>query len=96
MRKVFNVKGDYAIFTDKENEDLLFYCMSGEVVNEKFKICQQLDCDEEDVPDEYTLKVYKVEKVDTDVNNNEVYDRIPERIVDFPINRIKWLFLRIG
>lgn len=94
MRKLFIVKGDYPIFTDSQNEDR-FYCMTNKTVEEKNKVLEKYDCYEEDIPPSYTIKAYRVEKAGTNEENIDLYDRIPEAIVDFPIYRIKWIFLKL-
>lgn len=93
MKKKTYIKttGDFLIFSDLLNEDNIF-CLSRQSylqILDKFKINKN---ELNSLPDNETVSVFPLVKVD----ENQVYDfydKIDDNIIDFQINRIRWIWL---
>ncbi len=48
------------------------------------------------VPDEFTIKVSPLRKVGSKDNFTDIYRPSENEIIDFPINRIEWMLIRIA
>jgi hypothetical protein len=91
---IFEADKDSIIFKDSEKEDA-FYCMTQEVLREKMKIAEQFGRREINVPDEFTIKVSPIRKVESKDYFTDIYRPSTEEFIDFPINKIEWIWIRL-
>lgn len=91
---IFEADPDSIIFKDSEREDT-FYCMTQDFLIEKMKITEQFGRREINVPDEYTIKVSPILKVESKDFYTDIYKPKKDELIDFPINKIEWIWIRI-
>ena len=96
MKKQIIFEADYSsiIFKDSESETD-FYRMTEDVLKEKMKITEKYGRKESNVPDEFTIKVNPFRKVGSKNNFTDIYRPSDSELIDFPINKIEWMFIRI-
>lgn len=83
------------IFKDSESETS-FYRMTEDVLQEKMKITAKYGRKELNVPDEFKIKVSPLRKVASKDNFTDIYRPSDSELIDFPINRIEWMIIRIA
>jgi len=93
-QKQLMVDNKYVIFVDAKNENDI-YCMTQESKNEKNKILVEFLNKEANVPDEHTITAFPIVKVGEKDNLTDLYDVDTTKGAAFPINRIKWVFIRL-
>ena len=91
---IFEADTDSIIFKDSECETG-FYIMNQDVLQEKMKITEKFGRRESNVPDEYTIKVSPIRKVESQDYNTDIYRPSTSEFIDFPINRIEWMWIRL-
>lgn len=84
---------EYVAFVDFQNENNL-YCMTRDMLKEKQQKMHHYDREEE-VPSEFTIKAFPMVKVSEKDSFTDNYDIELKTPIDFPINRIKWIFIQL-
>jgi hypothetical protein len=83
----------FVFVADSQNKDN-FYAIPVEENEKQRTIARNYDAIEK-VPDDFTVKVYRMGLVDNTDPQYLKYDIIDSEPIDFPINRIHWLFIKI-
>lgn len=91
---IFEADLDSIIFKDSESETG-FYIMTKEVLQEKIEVTERYGRKESNVPDDYTVKVSPIRKVGSQDYNTDIYRPSTSELIDFPINRIEWMWIRL-
>jgi len=88
--------GSLIVFKDLQS-DSNFYAMTPEVLEEKIRIVRMHGTNyEREVPDNITIKVCPIIfSGKTDKHGNKLYVAQEKTLIDFPINRIEWIFIRM-
>lgn len=85
---------DYTVFSDLDNE-ADYYCMTKKTLEECNKITAKFGFRETEVPDGYNIKAYRVGRIGEKNEQTNYYDIISNQLIDFPINKIKWVVVRV-
>ncbi|MHC1777542.1 MAG: hypothetical protein AB9834_19245 [Lentimicrobium sp.] len=94
-RVVFQASEDIIIFKDSKS-DLKFYGMSKDVLEEKSAITEKFGRVEANVPDEYMIKVIPFILSESKDSNTDIYiPLLNTGLIDFPINRIEWMWIQL-
>ena len=93
-RKLFKTDKKSFIFEDSDSPET-FLCMDQENLHEVNKIAEQYNNNEEEVPDKYIIKAFPIQHTGEKENFCDVYEISSGEAIDFPINRIKWMWLQI-
>lgn len=91
--KILNVPNDYKVFIDVRDEEKV-YAISKEMIEFENRVISQFGITESDVPDGHFVQAKIVGKVNED-HTTETFDIISEQLIDFPINKIKWVWIRL-
>lgn len=91
---IFEADSNSIIFKDSESETS-FYRMTEDVLQKKMEITAKYGRRELNVPDEFTIKVSPLRKVESKDNFTDIYRPSDNELIDFPINRIEWMLIRI-
>ena len=83
----------YHVIADVENKEHFYAIPVAE--NDKQRTISRNYGSAEKVPDKYTVTVYRVGLVDNSDPKYSKYDIIDTDPIDFPINRIHWLFIKL-
>ena len=87
--KCFVVDRKDFIFYDR-NKLSSYYYLTREVFEEVLNITKKYNNKEENVPIEYTIDAFPLEKTGEKDGNNDVYETSSETPVKFPVNKIEW------
>jgi hypothetical protein len=91
--KILNVPEDYAVFPDIRDEEKV-YALSKEMIEFKNRVISQFGITESDVPDGQFVQAKIIGKVNED-HTTETFEIISEQLIDFPINKIKCVWIRL-
>lgn len=102
MRKqiIFEADINSIIFKDSKSEND-FYSMTEDELIKKMEITRKYGSNESNstkessVPDEYTIKVSPFLRVESKDDFTEIYRPSKSELIDFQINKIEWMFIRI-
>lgn len=92
-RIYFKAPKETIIFKDSKSENA-FYGITESVLMEKIKIVKEFGDNEADVPDEYKIEVTPFQFVNH-VNYFTDEYAPTKNIVEFPINRIEWIYIHL-
>jgi hypothetical protein len=85
---------DFVFFVDIRDKSQM-YAITLEENQKELKIKENYDFQEKNVPDEFFVNAYKVEKVGEVNSSFDEYDIINYETIKFPINKIEWVFIRV-
>ena len=83
----------YVVFADTNNHEIL-YAITKEEQKKKIEIVRRYNNKEEEVPEEYTVKAYRMGMVENGDPYYSKYDIIDKNPIDLPINRIYWIWIQ--
>ncbi|HQB77702.1 MAG TPA: hypothetical protein PLJ52_05100 [Tenuifilaceae bacterium] len=93
-RIIFEAPEDLIIFKDSQSE-IECYAITRKVLEEKMKIVEKFGGKEIDVPDEYKIKVHPIRFFKHKDQYTDIYKPTLDEIVDFPINKIEWIWIQV-
>lgn len=91
-RLVFD-PSEYPVFVDQSNENDL-YCMTSEEWKRQYEIVQNFEANNPDIPDEVMVEAIPVLKIGEYDSTTDLYDLDMSQKKQFPLNRIKWLWIK--
>lgn len=94
-KKYFTVPADYIIFEDANNENS-FYCINEENKRIEEKVLQKYNFEHSDVPSNFTIDAIRIENIGKRNDTTDNYEIASNQIVKFPVNRIKYVLLKIS
>ena len=93
--KYFTVPPDRMIFVDANNANS-FYCMDEKNKRFEEKILQDYNFEHSDVPPKFTVDAFRNENIGKRSDTTDDYEIVSYQTIKFPINRIKYVFLKIS
>lgn len=94
-RYILTSLDDYVVFTDVNDREVLC-AITKEEQKRKMEIVRKYGYKDEDVPDEHTVKAYRMGMIENNDPYHDKYDIIDKvNTIDFPINKIYWVWIQL-
>lgn len=88
-------KYTYFVDIDIDNDDDMYAILKSDIQN-KTDIVLKHGNSEADVPDNETVKAIKLDKIGEGGTNEDIVDIVNPNPIDFQINKIKWVWIKLG